>query len=199
MLDREKCQNDNFNFFFLFNLQEQSEQAEATLKLKVKGEKGYFEIPVCKADKRFFPFQFRGDQRGDTHGMVSEISVVNGTKYISLKTIIDIKNHYIKPVNIYAKSEIKNTYKKLGCIEPDQTFNVPVDVVYSESCEFCFQIQGPEEDKEALSYESYNWRQLMDTPVYSKKIHCTNSMGRPEKFINIEGIEIVSTFFQKKS
>ena len=33
-----------------------SEQAEATLKLK--GGKGYFEIPVCKADKRFFPFQF---------------------------------------------------------------------------------------------------------------------------------------------
>ena len=37
-------------------LQEQSEQAEAFLKLDIKDERGYFEIPVCKADKRFFHF-----------------------------------------------------------------------------------------------------------------------------------------------
>ena len=98
--------------------------------------------------------------------MVSEISVVNGTKYITLKTIIDIKNHYIKPVNIWSKSS-KMDYKILGCIEPDQTFNVPVDVVYSESCDFFFQIKG---EDESVSYESYNWRELMDTPVYSKHL-----------------------------
>ena len=166
-------------------MQEQSEQAEATLKLKVKGEQGYFEIPVCKADKRFFPFKFRGDQRGDTHGMVSEISVVNGTKFITLKTIIDIKNHYIKPVNVYASSR-SYSYEFLCCIEPDQTFNVPLNVVYSESCNFTFQIKG--EPGETMSYDSYNWRELMDTSVYSKQIHCTNSMGRPDIFINIEGM-----------
>ena len=121
--------------------------------------------------------------------MVSEISVVNGTKYITLKTIIDIKNHYIKPVNIWSKSS-RFDENVLGLIEPDQTFNVPVDVVYSESCDFFFQIKGEEDDGESVSYESYNWRELMDTPVYSKQIHCTNNKGGPDTFINIEGNHI---------
>ena len=63
-------------------------------------------------------------------------------------------------------------------------------MVYSESCNFTFQIKGEKDDGETLSYESYNWRELMDTSVYSKQIHCPNSKGRPDVFINIEGTRI---------
>lgn len=122
-------------------MQEQKEQAEASLKLKVKGEKGSFEIPVCKADKRFFPFQFRGDEYGNIHGMVSEISVGNGTKLITIKSIIDIKNHYIKPVHIF-RFDGRKTYHRIGLVEPDQTFNAPLEAVYNEPYEFYFQIDG---------------------------------------------------------
>ena len=66
-------------------LQEQTEQAEASLRIRVSGESGVSEIPVSKADKRFFPFKFRGDEMGDNHGMVSEVAVDNGCKYITLR------------------------------------------------------------------------------------------------------------------
>jgi hypothetical protein len=122
-------------------LQEQTEQAEAGLKLKVKGEKGYFEIPVCKADKRFFPFAFRGDEMGDNHGMVSEIVVENGTKFITLKSIIEIKNHYLKPVNLF-RFDGKSRFTKLGNIAPDQTFCVPLKDVYDTPYEVYFQMEG---------------------------------------------------------
>jgi len=42
-------------------------------------------IQVSKADKRFFPFNFRGDESGDHHGMVSEIQVDNGSKFITFR------------------------------------------------------------------------------------------------------------------
>ena len=73
--------------------------------------------------------------------MVSEIVVENGTKIITLKTIIDVKNHYTKPVNIF-RFDGKNGWPKVGRIEPNQTFNVPLQAVYSEPCEFSFQICG---------------------------------------------------------
>ena len=73
--------------------------------------------------------------------MVSEIVVENGTKIITLKTIIDVKNHYTKPVNIF-RFDGKNGWPKVGRIEPNQTFNVPLQAVYSEPYEFSFQICG---------------------------------------------------------
>ena len=41
---------------------------------------------MSKADKRFFPFNFRGDESGDHHGMVSEVSVNNGSKLITFRS-----------------------------------------------------------------------------------------------------------------
>ena len=73
--------------------------------------------------------------------MVSEIVVENGTKIITLKTIIDIKNHYTKPVNVF-RFDGKNGWPKVGRIEPNQTFNVPLEAVYSKPYEFSFQICG---------------------------------------------------------
>ena len=96
------------------------------------------------ADQRFFPFKFRGDEQGFENGFVSEISVENGTKFINLKSILNIKNHYIQPVNVFIKTT-KNgkNLKFLTQIKPEKTFNVPLDAVYSEPYEFYFQIEEP--------------------------------------------------------
>ena len=41
-------------------------QSEATLKIRVSGEaKKSFEVPINKADSRFFKFVFRGDETGE--------------------------------------------------------------------------------------------------------------------------------------
>jgi vacuolar protein sorting-associated protein 13A/C len=111
-------------------LQEQKEQAEASLRLRVAGEKGTFELPVSKADKRFFPFPFRGDEMGDNHGMVSEIKVDNGCKYITIRTIVQIKNHFDRVINIFTYDG-RSEYIKLCSLQPDAHFDVPVQNVYA--------------------------------------------------------------------
>ena len=63
--------NKTLSNIYISPLQEQNDQAEASLRIKVKNEPhSTFDIPVCKADQRFFPFQFRGDEQGDHHGLV---------------------------------------------------------------------------------------------------------------------------------
>ena len=124
--------------------QDHDQNSETFLKIKVKNEPGSFDISISKADQRFFPFKFRGDEQGFENGFVSEISVENGTKFINLKSILNIKNHYVHPVNVFIKTT-KNgkNLKQLTQIKPEETFNVPLDAVYSEPYEFYFQIEEP--------------------------------------------------------
>ncbi len=72
-LSRDRQQVASSSSEYVSPLQEQTEQAEAGLRLRVAGERGVFELPVSKADSRFFPFPFRGDEMGDLHGMVSQV------------------------------------------------------------------------------------------------------------------------------
>ena len=108
------------------------------------GERGpfrkEFELPVSKADKRFFPFAFRGDQTGDSYGIISEVSVDNGCKYVKLRSIVQIKNHYDRTINIFVYNESSGEYIKLCNLDPDQTFDVPVEDVYRSPHTFHFQV-----------------------------------------------------------
>ncbi len=154
-------------------LQEQTEQAEATMRLRVSGETGVFELPVSKADRRFFPFPFRGDEMGDHHGMISEVSVDNGCKYITLRSIVQIKNHFERGVNVYV-FDGKEKYIRLASLAPDESFNVPLSSVYSTPYEFHFQIDG---EGQNLGLEPFNWRRLIIQESHSLHVRCTNKVG----------------------
>ena len=140
----QKDRSQKSSAAYVSPLQEQKEQAEASLRLKVEGERGpdrkEFELPVSKADKRFFPFAFRGDETGDSHGIISEVSVDNGCKYIKLRSIVQIKNHFDRPINIFVYNESSGEYLKLCSLESDKLFDVPVEDVYRSPHTFHFQV-----------------------------------------------------------
>ena len=100
----------------------------------------YFLIKVSKADQRFFPFNFRGDESGDHHGMVSEVTVINGSKFITFRSIIQIKNHFSSTINVFAFDGVSN-YTKLSSIAQDSIFHVPLAHVYRPPHEFFFQVK----------------------------------------------------------
>ncbi len=168
-------------------LQEQKEQAEAGLRLRVGGEKGVFELPVSKADARFFPFPYRGDERGDLHGMVSEVTVRNGCKHVTLRTIVQIKNHFDRTVNVFVYEGDGKDYRyvKLASLSPDESFDVPIQNVYSEPYEFCFQVEG---DGQNVGLETYCWRRLLEEDTHSVRVQCKNRHSGPDIFLNVEGV-----------
>ena len=200
--DRTVSDNEGSRYDeYISPLREQSEQAEVTLKLRVDGERGVFDLPVSKADKRFFPFQFRGDEMGDNHGMVSEIVVHGGCKTLTLRSILQFRNFFSKPVDIYKNYNDGNRMllKKLATIPPEKycsqnsglgnssTYNVPISSVYSAPYEFQFKIA---DDGQNMGLESYPWREIKSREKkYAQQIQCTNSKGSPNIFLNVNGTE----------
>ena len=159
-------------------LQEQKEQAEASLRLKVDGERGpsrkEFELPVSKADKRFFPFAFRGDEMGDSHGIISEVSVDNGCKYIKLRSIVQIKNHYDRTINIFVYNESSGEYIRLCSLGPDETFDVPVEDVYRSPHTFHFQVPATcvfiSVEVQLISFVSFHFRLMVVVRTWGSRI-----------------------------
>ena len=47
-----------------------------------------------------------------------------------------------------------------------------------------FQVDGPGEN---MGLESYGWKKLHERASYSQQIQCTNTKGRPDIFINVDG------------
>ena len=86
---------DNSYRTYVSPLRSQTDQSEATLKIKVKGyEKKFFEIPINKADSRFFKLPYSGNEYGYEPGIVSTVHVENGTKFVTLTSILSFKNNY---------------------------------------------------------------------------------------------------------
>ncbi len=176
--DRTAQANQNAAIEYVSPLREQTEQAEAGMRLKVDGEAGTaFEVPVSKADVRFFPFKFRGDEMGDVRGLVSEVTVVNGCKHVTLRSVVKVKNHFERSVNVFAYDGGEGggdgdcRYVKLASLKPDESFDVPLRHVYSPPYEFYFQVDG---EGQNMGLKPYCWRQLLEYESHSVKVHCKN-------------------------
>jgi vacuolar protein sorting-associated protein 13A/C len=172
---------------YISPLANQSDQSEATLKIRVQGqskEQKPFEVPINKADSRFFKFVFRGDETGEEQGIVSTVSVENGTKFVTLTSILSFKNDYPAAVNIW-----QETRHRLGVVqrlERDATWHAPVSQVYTEMGRFYFSLAGPDQQM-GLSF--FSWKEIGRSKGSSqrKTIECTNVYGEPSVFLNIEG------------
>eukprot|EP00092_Neocalanus_flemingeri_P033380 GFUD01036296.1.p1 GENE.GFUD01036296.1~~GFUD01036296.1.p1 ORF type:complete len:2741 (+),score=704.42 GFUD01036296.1:512-8224(+) len=174
---------DNSYRTYVSPLRNQSDQSEATLKMKVQGETKAFEVPINKADTRFFKFPYRGSEFGDEQGIVSTVHVENGTKYVTLTSILTFKNNY--PGSIKVWQEVQQRFQELHTLEKGQSWNTPISHVYTETGRFFFSLNGPHQN---MGLECISWREIGKTKgSYRKKIQCTNTNGEPDVYLNIEG------------
>ena len=133
---------------YVSKLKEQIDQEQITMKVRIEKEPGTYDIPVSKADVRFFPLNYRGDESGNTPGIVSEVQVDNGCKFITLRSIMKVANHYSHPVDIYKDNE------RLAVIQPNDHYHVPIEKVYKRPYEFRFRIHGQDQ---TMSLESFSY------------------------------------------
>ena len=184
---------DNNYRTYVSPLRTQSDQSEATLKMKVQGETKSFEVPVNKADTRFFKFPYRGSEYGDEQGIVSTVHVENGTKYVTLTSILTFKNNYPGSIRIWRESEQR--FQELHILEKGETWNTPISHVYTKTGRFYFSLAGPHQN---MGLEHVSWREICKTKgSYRKKIQCTNTNGEPDVYLNIEGT--IEEIFNERS
>ena len=174
--------NSNSYRSYVSPLRNQSDQTEATLKIKVDGRTGKqsFEIPINKADSRFFKFPYYGSEYGYEPGMVSTVKVENGTKFVTLTSILSFKNNYPGGIRVFC--EINNRFVDYK-LDKGESWNCPINHLYSNSGKFYFSIDGPGQN---MSIEHIDWRTIGRGNA-PKTIQCCNINADPPVYLNIEG------------
>ena len=174
--NRNSADNNTYRSY-ISPLRNQNDQSEATLRIKVKGSSKPFDIPINKADTRLFKFPYHGSEFGDEPGVVSTVHVENGTKYVTLTSILSFKNNY--PGNIKIWNEVEDRSVVLTVLEKGQSWHCPIDQVYTEKGNFYFSLDGPDQN---ISLEPFSWREGKTR----KTIECANQNSEPNVFLNIE-------------
>ena len=94
-------------------------------------------------------------------GIVSTVTVENGTKFVTLTSILTFKNSYPHAVNIW--QEDKNRLSVACRLEKDATWNVPVSHVYTEMGRFFFSLDGPDQN---MGMDWFSWKEIgKSTPI----------------------------------
>jgi len=133
-----------------------------------KGIEDKLAIPVLKADKRFFPLKHRKED-SEEWGIVSDVNIENGSTIVTLRSILQVHNHFDQPVSIYYMTKRGNEVECVGIVAPNDKFNLPLDVVYHPTNIYWlfFSVDGY-----MVSVEPFIWKDLQKTVSATKLLKC---------------------------
>ncbi|XP_020707369.2 intermembrane lipid transfer protein Vps13 isoform X2 [Athalia rosae] len=131
-----------------------------------KGLQNKLEIPVLRADKRFFPLKHRGDG-ADEWGIISDVVVEDGSTILTLRSVLQVHNHFSKPVSVYYMTKRGNEVECVGTVESDKCLNLPLDAVYTPTNELFFSVEGY-----TVSIIPFIWKDLQKTVSMTKLLQC---------------------------
>lgn len=85
-----------------------------------------------------------GNKHGkdDNVGMVAEISNDFGFRFITLRSVVKIRNHFHIPIDVYYMTKSGNEVSKIGQIEGCGALNVPPFALYTPTGELFFAPLG---------------------------------------------------------
>ncbi|XP_015199108.2 intermembrane lipid transfer protein VPS13C isoform X2 [Lepisosteus oculatus] len=101
---------------------------------------GYSEIanvPVDKPGRRLF--NVRGPMLQEAVSVLTQIDAADGNKVITVRSPLQIKNHFFIPFSIYKYSLQSNSLELVGEAEPEKECHVPLD---SYRCQLFLQPAG---------------------------------------------------------
>ncbi|KAH9502234.1 hypothetical protein Btru_070491 [Bulinus truncatus] len=125
-------------------------QEERRLTFMVEGESVRHEMSVKQARKRLYHM--------NSIRILASVDAFVGQKIITFSSDVLVKNHLTCPVEVLYKDNDNVTV--CGEVLPDQTFYVPVHVIYSGQGDLFFQPR-PENDGYLLSKESVQIREVL--------------------------------------
>ncbi|XP_076625592.1 vacuolar protein sorting 13C isoform X3 [Colletes latitarsis] len=129
---------------------------------------GTLAIPVLRADKRFFSLRYRKES-SEEWGIVSDVVVDEGSTIVTLRSILQVHNHFSEPISVYYMTKRGNEVECVGTVAPDSKLNLPLDAVYTPTNIYWlfFSVDGY-----MVSIEPFVWKDLQKTVSMSKLLKC---------------------------
>ncbi|CAL7938935.1 unnamed protein product [Xylocopa violacea] len=125
-------------------------------------------IPVLRADKRFFSLKYR-KEGSEEWGIVSDVVVDEGSTIVTLRSILQVHNHFSQPISVYYMTKRGNEVECVGTVAPDNKLNLPLDAVYTPTNIYWlfFSVDGY-----MVSDEPFVWKDLQKTVSMTKLLKC---------------------------
>lgn len=121
------------------------------------------QLPIHRADKRYFPI-YR-DTKQEPLGIISEITVELGSTVVTIRGIVQVFNHFTVPITIH--HFINGRAIEIGSIQPNESFNVPINFIHGASKEIYFSIAGYRTSTQGIS-----WKESPGNSTFVKSLQC---------------------------
>ncbi|XP_012058655.1 PREDICTED: vacuolar protein sorting-associated protein 13C [Atta cephalotes] len=144
------------------------DKEDSKFSISFKGIQSKLAIPVLRADKRFFSLKHRKDG-SEEWGIVSDIIVEEGSTIVTLRSILQVHNHFAQPISVYYMTRRGNEVECVGTVAPDEKLNLPLDAVYTPTNIYWlfFSVSGY-----MVSVEPFVWKDLQKTISMTKLLKC---------------------------
>lgn len=150
-------------------------------------------LPVLRADKRYFPLNFRGENK-DSWGLISDITVDGGVTTITLRSILQVHNYFHQPVNVYFMTDRGNELESIKQIPPDTTLNLPMNAVYTMTNELFFSVDG-----HCVTAVPYIWKDLQNNLSLEKTLICPPAIKSQQPFVMKVCGDIEQVYYENTS
>ncbi|XP_015584675.1 vacuolar protein sorting-associated protein 13 isoform X2 [Cephus cinctus] len=173
------------------------DSADSKFTVSFKGIPNKLEIPVLRADKRFFSLKYR-KEGSEEWGIISDVTVEEGSTIVILRSVLQVHNHFSEPVSVYYMTKRGNEVECVGTVGPDERLNLPLDAVYAPINIYWlfFSVNGY-----MVSIEPFVWKDLQKTVSMTKVLKCEarSKQENTEPFYIKAVGEIEQVYFENTS
>lgn len=124
------------------------------LKVQISALDSTFTLPVNRADKRYFPLNYRSSIH-DNWGLISDIRVDEAVTIITLRSIVQVHNHFNEPIDVYYMTSKGNQLELVNKVKPNDKLNVPLKAVYTPTTELFFALSNY-----SVTVSPFTWKDL---------------------------------------
>nr|XP_022907818.1 vacuolar protein sorting-associated protein 13-like isoform X1 [Onthophagus taurus] len=151
------------------------------------------ELNLTRADARYFSLNYRDNK--DSWGIVKSTLFEESTYKVILSSIVKIYNHLHLPLDVYYMTPKGNEVECIGSIEPEETFHVPVNAVYTPTSELFFSVQ-----KYSVSSQPFVWKDLHLMINQTQMLQCSpmKILGHSEPFV-IKAISSIEQIYNENT
>lgn len=121
------------------------------------------QLPIHRADKRYFPV-YR-DKNQEPLGIISEVCIEMGMTIVTIRGIVQVFNHFSVPITIH--HYMNGRAVEVGSVQPNASFNVPINFIHDNLKELHFSIAGYRTSTQGLS-----WKECPGNSTLLKSLQC---------------------------
>lgn len=147
------------------------------------------QIPVDRADKRYFPLGRKmsgiASEKNVPHvaaieprGLISDVVMQDAALHIYLRSVVQVTNTLSVNVSVYYMTLSGNEVRLLGEVKPGDIIRLPLQAVHTPTAELFFSVEGF-----TVSVSPFIWRELQQEVNISRLLQCdSKDKNSGEKF-----------------